>query len=287
MTTDEITPRAASMVESLEGWLAAQTLGDLFPKEDLKRSLDEWRADDAYWEALRPRFDEAWARSEARLRKDSRPVEEVLSEQARQRLLDGFESIEPDPDALRTFLRSPAIEKMLGEILYTGIFEFIKKVDLIGAVVNRLPVIGGIRRKVMGVFKDEIDNRLGGQIEGFLGGFSGLAVERMIQFVLSEENQEGFRKARRRLGEHLLERPVSSLLPDAKAVGRLRDAIWSALRNGSLANEKELIDLLNREHGADRLGDWTWKLSENARKPLGRSLTRFLASDAAQSWGRV
>src|SRR5690606_16951181 len=107
----------------------------------------------------------AWSRGEQRLRGEQRSAREMLSPEAAGRLLDAFERAEPDPEAVRTFLRSPAIEAMLGSILYTGITEFMKKADLFGNLFNRLPVIGPIRKKIMAMASEEIEQRLEGKIK--------------------------------------------------------------------------------------------------------------------------
>ena len=277
---------AERCVVAIEGWLRGQKVAELAPREDVQGALRAIREDDAAWERLRPQFDRVWDRWEVRLREEQRAVRETLSPEAAERLLDGFERLEPYPEAVRTFLRSPAIEVMLGSILYTGIFEFLKKADLFGAIINKLPVIGPIRKKIMAAIQDELEGRLEVQIKGFLGGFSGLAVERMIQFVLSDENREGFRKARRRLGEHLLERPVSSLIPAPEQTRRLRDQLWQGLRKGGLReeDEQELLRSFYEDHGDEALGIWTWDLPDPAKRLLARSFERFWASEAGQPW---
>ena len=93
-----------------------------------------------------------------------------------------------------------------------GIFEFIKQVDIIGNIVNNLPIIGPIRQQIMASFKTELDRTLGKQVKGFLGTYSRLATEQLVSLVLSEDNAAGFRSARRRLVEQILSRPVSSLV---------------------------------------------------------------------------
>jgi hypothetical protein len=52
-----------------------------------------------------------------------------------------------EPAAVRAFLNTPAFEGMLGGILYEAIFEFLQKVDLLGNIVNGLPVIGKSERR--------------------------------------------------------------------------------------------------------------------------------------------
>jgi hypothetical protein len=268
---------ARPFLDDLRAWLRARRPAELVTREEAARLLAELRGDEAFWTRARPRFDEAWARGEARLRAERRALKEVLAPEARARLLEAAEALDPDPEAVRTFLRSPAIERMLGSVLYTGIFEFIRKVDLLGNLINKMPVIGPIRKRVMAAFAEEVETRLEGQIKAFLGGFSGLAVEKMIQFVLSDENREGFRTARRRLAEHLLERPVASLLPDAATATRWRDGAWQGLRRALVADEGQALDWLYEDHGEASLEAVLWEPSPLGKDLLARGLERFLA----------
>jgi hypothetical protein len=276
---DASAPRA--FLDDLDAWLRERRVPELVRREEAGKLIQDLRQDEAFWTRLRPRFDHAWTRAEERARAEKRGLKEVLSADAQKRVLEGAEAFDPDPEAVRTFLRSPAIETMLGSVIYTGIFEFIKKVDLLGSLINKLPVIGPIRKRVMAAFAEEVEMRLEGQIKAFLGGFSGLAVERMIQFVLSDENREGFKKARRRLAEHLLHRPVASLVPDAATTARWRDAAWTALREASLRDEAQVLQWIYDDHGDATLGSWWPEASPLGRDLFVRGLEQFLA---AKGW---
>lgn len=276
--------QAQRFVQGLETWMRDQPLRELVPSEQVKSLVEEFRQDDALWADIRPRFERAWEWVEARLRAEERPAREVLAPETSARLLEALERLEPDPEAVRAFLRSPAIEEMLGEVLYHGISEFLSKADLVGRIVNRLPVIGPIRKKVMAVFKDEWEVRLEAQLKSFLGQFSGRAVERMIEHVLSDQHRAGFSAARRRVGEHLLERPVRSLIPGQETSARARDQVWEGLRQAALREESELLDQVYQDHGADTWGEWTWRLTPRATELLARPLARFLASEVGGAW---
>lgn len=264
------------LVARFDAWLRQQTLESLLPLDDALALLEEAGADEAAWSRARPRFEKLWARGEELLRAEKRPVEALLSPTARARLLDAVAAAEPDPEAVRAFLRTPAVEAMLGDVLYHGITEFLKKADLLGNLINQLPVIGGIRRRVMDMFKEEVDTRLGGQIKGFLGGFSGRAVDRMIGNVLSEDNRAGFREARRKLVEHLLKRPVHSLVPDAATCTRWRDAAWEGLREAARSKEHRApLEKVWAEQGKEPVGAWAWPLYPKSRALLAAALERF------------
>lgn len=276
--------QAERLVEALEAWWREQPLAELIPQDELAALLDEARQDDALWERVRPRVDEVWRKAEERLRKEDRPARALMSERAAEQLLEALEQADPDPEAVRTFLLSPAIEAMLGSILYAGITEFIKRADLFGNLVNRLPVIGPIRKKVMAIVSEEVEVRLEAKIKSFLGGFSGKAVERMIQFVLSEENRPGFRAARRRLGEHLLDRSVSSLLPAPEATARWRERAVDEVRAAALRDDQAWIGELYADHGQEQADRWAVPLSPRGRRLLATGLERFFATDAGRAW---
>jgi hypothetical protein len=65
------------------------------------------------------------------------------------------------------------------------------------------------------------------KVKGFLVSYSRLATEQLSALVLSDENGPGFALARRKLGEELLGRPVSSLVPSEKACQEARDGAWA------------------------------------------------------------
>jgi len=265
-------------VRRAEAWLRSRTLAELLPREELEALRDELRADDDFWARARPRFEKVWARVEERLRSEDRAAKDVLAPATAGRLLDAAEAFEPDPEAIKTFLRSPAVESTLGDVLYHGISEFIRRADLLGRVVDKLPVLGGIRRRFVTTFKEEIESRLEGQVKTFLGTFSGMAVERLIERVLSEENRPEFAKAQRRVAEHLLERPVRTLLPDAATTARWRDAVWEALRKPPVEDEDELLERLYADFGDERLEEWTWALTDRTRALLARRLDELEAA---------
>lgn len=265
--------RLTPLVRALDGWLRAQTPSGLVQRDD-----------DALWERQRPRFETVWRRGEERLRGESRALRELLDPETAKRIVDGAAKLEPDPEAVRTFLRSPAVEAMLGEVLYNGISEFLKRADLLGRVVDKLPVLGGIRRRVTAAFKDEVEGRLEGQIKGFLGSFSGRAVDRMIQHVLADEHKDGFAEARRRVADHLLDRPVRSLVPDAETTDAWRDAVWAGFRRKS-PREDDLLTEAFAQYGDEPLDAWMFETSDRLKELLGRGLERFLASEQGQGFG--
>lgn len=60
-----------------------------------------------------------------------------------------IESVSINEDILKAFMRTKAVESLAGAILYTGIFEFVQRADILGNIVNQLPVIGPVRQQVL------------------------------------------------------------------------------------------------------------------------------------------
>jgi len=284
MAPSESHEKAAELVRQLEARLREQRATDLVSADEVEALVAELRTDEAYWSALKPRFDETWARVEAHLRNENRPLRDLLADNMVDKAVEAAGSLEPDTDAVGAFLRSPAVEAMLGDLLYTGITEFMRRADLIGAVIDKLPVIGSIRKKIVATFAEEFERRLEGQVKGFLGGFSGMAVESMIQFIFREENRPGFRSAQRKLMEHLLARPLNTLLPDEEQTSWLRESVWGSLRESSLKDEREIIDLIFEVAGEPPLSDWMWPMSDTARGLGARALADFWDSEAGRAF---
>jgi hypothetical protein len=67
-----------------------------------------------------------------------------------------IEKVDVDGDVLKAFMRTKALEGMAGAILYTGILEFMQKADVLGNVVNQLPIIGPVRQQVNVALKDVV-----------------------------------------------------------------------------------------------------------------------------------
>mmetsp|Transcript_19219 Transcript_19219/g.52874 ORF Transcript_19219/g.52874 Transcript_19219/m.52874 type:complete len:212 (-) Transcript_19219:503-1138(-) len=137
------------------------------------------------------------------------------------------------------------------------------------------------------------------QVERFLGGYSASAAESAVSYVLSEENTPQFKKARRRIAQKLLDKPICELVDvsDIEAVV-VRDSIWSAVRQFKLPNEGELLDELYAEFGDEPMDILLPKdqprgstrppksapLFERGRSILRDIIAGFLISDDWAGW---
>jgi hypothetical protein len=151
-----------------------------------------------------------------------------------------------------------------------------------------LPILGPLRAQVVQSVKRETDRTLGKQVKGFLGSYSAMATEQVASMVLSRENSAGFAKARRKLGDELLKRPVASLLPPPATVVELKDALWALAQAPLPAGDEAAVTRVY-----ELVGDVC--LSKLALPPtpqpatdlMTKALNRFLASEEGKAFTRA
>lgn len=267
-----------------DAWARQRTLREVLPPMDLARAVRSMRADKALLDSYRPIYDKATARIEKTLREETRTIREIIGEEASMRALASLEGIAGDPEATRAVLRTPAVESVIGSILYEGIFEFIQTVDLIGNIVNSLPIIGPIRQQIVSGFKRELDRTLGRQVKSFLGSYSRLATEQLASLVLSEENSKGFAQARRRLGEEVLGRPLSSLVPASAVVQDLRESAWALAETPLPVDDEEIIDRVYSLFGDQTIEELGLETPSQISSLGASVLEKFLSSEEGKSF---
>ena len=235
--------KADLIVSDVQEFLERESIATLVPKEQFLSCVHSAQSNDAFWQQIEGKFNQLWDDYDAKIRSEDRKISDIIGENTTRNLLNNIEKVDVyDPAAVKAFLQSQAIEQMIGGILYEGIFEFIQRVDIIGGVVNNLPVIGPIRQQIVAEFKKNIDRVLGSQVKEFLGTFNRIAVQRMISFVLSQENRQSLAKANKNLIASILRRPISSLLPSSSTSEKLKMEIWLSLKNLSEEDTTQLVD---------------------------------------------
>lgn len=185
-----------------------------------------------------------------------------------QRIGTAVESVSINRDILKAFMRTKAVESLAGAILYTGIFEFVQKADILGNIVNQLPIIGAVRQQVNLALKATLDQTLGGQIKDFLGTNSRPAVEQMISFILEDSNKLQFGKSARRAVDYVLSRPVNSLLPSKELSNSLRDEVWATIRQsaGTLSDEEAFFEAFFDKMGDREIGEFLPDVPPTAKR---------------------
>jgi hypothetical protein len=274
-------------------WLEAEPLRRVLPPERLRAWIGE-DSDPARVDERRELFERLWAEGEARLRAETRPLHALLGPALTAEALRLAERLEPSERMVRAAFEQGASADLLSAVLYDGIMAFFQRADLLGPLIDRIPVIGGIRRKIMGGLKEEFERRLEGQVRAALTDIARVGVERAIAFVLAPENREKFRRMRRALAEKALARSPAQLMPDAATVTEARDAVWQKLREEGSRTER-----LQRwaDAGYERFGDRTAAelrrapdyptVRARAEEALTHLWHAFLQTDAAERWYRA
>ena len=241
---------ARTLLDALDGWLRSQTISSVLPKDQAKALLVDLRDDRRFWAQQRRQFATLWVSIEEGMRSETRPLATVLGPATSARLLDAVDAMDDDPALVNTVLRSEVVERMIGHVLYEGIFEFVQRADLLGNLVNTMPVIGPIRVQMLKAARSQLDTILGAQLAKFLGEYTASAAESAVEFILAEDTAELRQKAKRKACEKLLAKPINELieLGDLE-MALLRDAVWSAVQEFRLPNEDQLLDRLYDEFG--------------------------------------
>ena len=273
------TGRAETVIDRVDEWLRLQTFSGMVDRHELKKLLSDVVSDDDYWARQRGTYDTIFDEVDTLLRREERPLQQILNEGVLAKVLDQVEKADVDPSLLKAFMRTPAVESMAGAILYTGIFEFVQRADILGNIVNGLPVIGPIRMEINKALKEQLDATLGPQVTQFLGTQSRPAVEQMISFITAEENKQAFGKSGRRLAEYLLNRPVNSIMPSRDSALKIRDQGWPVIRElvSTVEAQEKLIDGFFEKNGDVRIGEYLPDLPPSAKRGLLRMWQRFLS----------
>jgi len=286
---------ASALLDALDLWLRQQTIENVLPKHQAKALLADLRDDRRFWAQQRRQFAIVWTSIEAALRVETRPLSTVMGPDSCERFLDAVEQMDDDPALVNAVLRSEVFETVLGKILYDAIFEFVQRADFLGNVFNQLPVIGAIRMQMLTAARKQLDEVLGAQISRFLGEYTVAAVESAATYLLSAETESKRRRARRRLAEKLLAKPIAELfqVSDIEMV-LVRDAVWLAVQEFRLPDEEQLVDSLYAEFGHQPFtimlpnrstaarGDAP--LYERGQSVLHAVLERFLVSGEWSTW---
>ena len=281
------TGRAETVIDRVDEWLRLQTFSGMVDRHELKKLLSDVVSDAAYWARQRGTYDTIFDEVDTLLRREERPLQQILNEGVLAKVLDQVEKADVDPSLLKAFMRTPAVESMAGAILYTGIFEFVQRADILGNIVNGLPVIGPIRMEINKALKEQLDATLGPQVTQFLGTQSRPAVEQMISFITAEENKQAFGKSGRRLAEYLLNRPVNSIMPSRDSALKIRDQGWPVIRElvSTVEAQEKLIDGFFEKNGDVRIGEYLPDLPPSAKRGLLRMWQRFLDSEEGMGLG--
>jgi len=247
----EADSRAADvLLDSVEAWLRDQRVDDVLPEHTFRSLVEAVRQDGAFWERQHTQYERLWARVECQLRRETRPVRSVIGEDAESNLLELADQLD-SRSLVRRVLQSRAAERLLGSVLYEALFAFVQSVDILGQLVNALPLIGPMRKQLVDASKLSLDALVGDQIADFLGGYTQRAAQTAVAYV--DANGADLARAQRALLEEALQRPFNASLPSELEMGMLRDALWLRVRNFRAPHEDELIARLYEEFGSEHI----------------------------------
>jgi hypothetical protein len=275
-------------VDSLIPRISQESLSSVLPREaaaTLVRDLRGGGEETPFLAANKALIEELLTSAEKRLREEKRSVAQILGEANSGRLLSLVEQLDVyDSDAVKVFLGSGVFEKMLGEILYDAIFEFLKRADIVGNVVNNMPLVGPIRQAITKELKNVLDLVLGPQVKTFLASYSRVAVQRMIAFLLREDNKKNLMRANRSLAEALLKRTPAELLPASSDLTGARQKLWAALQGVTAEDLTRLVDLVYSQLGETSVGEvlelgLLLEASPQARSTAQAILDRYVPGD--------
>jgi hypothetical protein len=275
------------LIELWRDWVRERSVNDLLARVDLTAIGREVAKDDETREAAYELYDLLWDWVRDELTREERTVREVMGDELSGYVLTLAQSTEPDEETARILFRSSAAEAMFGRVLYEGITEFLSRVDMIGAILDKVPLIGGIKGKI----EDNIPEGTGGLVEGrikqFLGNFSGAACEKALNFVLSPEHVDDVQAVQTEVVRHLLDQPVNEYVPDSEESEQLKQAVWAGLEER--LNEIDLLmDRLDRFY--ERISNYSLEeffpeeLPPTVEKVSASVLERFLDEEPVQNW---
>jgi hypothetical protein len=275
------------LIELWRDWVRERSVNDLLARVDLTAIGREVAKDDETHEAAYKLYDLLWDWIRDELAREERTVREVFGSELSGYLIKLVQATEPDEETARILFRSSAAEAMFGRVLYEGITEFLSQVDMIGAILDKVPLIGGIKGKI----QDNIPEGTGGLVEGrikqFLGNFSGAACEKALNFVLSPEHVDDVQAVQAEVVSHLLDQPVNGYVPEEEESERFKQALWAGLEER--LNEIDLLmDRLDRfyerisSHSLDEF--FPEELPPTVKKVSASVLERFLEEEPVQKW---
>lgn len=226
-------------------WVRDQTVSDFIDEETLETLVDETATDEELLSYHESNFREIWEWVHGELEREDRTIRELIGPDLSEKIVDYARAVDPSEEAARIIFRNPAAKTMFGNILYDGITEFLSRVDIISAILDQIPLIGGIKGKIEDNFPKGVQGMAEGRIKTFLGNFSGAAAEKAMNFVLSPEHEEEMEEVQANLTRYILDQPIKNYIPDPKESRKWREAVWSAVER-HLTDPEEITPRLQR-----------------------------------------
>jgi len=232
----------ASTAREAIDWFKTEDLDSLLPKEDALSILDELLSDELLIDDSEALVIRNWDKLERKVLEEKRSIADILGKETTDRVLKSVDNVDGyDPQAVQSFLGSEAVNKLLAQVLYDGIYNFFQTIDVFGNIIGNLPIIGPMRNRIRDEAKKSLDRTVGPLIKQFLTSYTKVAVLEASEFVLSPANRKVFSSANVKLVSNILERPVNTLIPPSDMTVKLRDDAFEFLRTAERKNLEEYV----------------------------------------------
>ncbi|KAJ1438767.1 hypothetical protein B484DRAFT_444392 [Ochromonadaceae sp. CCMP2298] len=223
---------ASGLMDDLYTLLKQESIGSLLPKEDLITMIQECRSNDVIMLKVRERFLHVWKYFHALVYNENRALREIMGPELSEKVLRVAEKLDIyDHRTVRSFIQTPAFSHVLSGVFYEMFFDMGKKVDVLGRIVNRVPIVGPIRASVGRGVKRGLDKTLGVRFKRSLAPrLTEDSIKRLADFMVSQQNRSPFESINRNIVDGIISRPLSTIFPnDKEQIEKMRAAAWSML----------------------------------------------------------
>lgn len=268
-------------------WLRSREVRELVDRNTWDTLVRDLLEDEDVRDRSRFVYNLLWDWLYEEFRREERSLREVIGPDFSDELVRYAREVDLDEETARILFRNPAAEAMFGDVLYEGINEFLSRVDIIGAILDKIPLIGGIKGKVQGNIPDGISGLVEGRIKQFLGNFSGAACEKGMNVVLSPDHRQEVRMVQAEVLNHYLDRPICDFLPEQERARQWRDALWEGVEM-NLDDFDEMIERARRFYEEVETVSLEECIAGNPPESvlnlLGSTLEEFLSENRAEEW---
>lgn len=281
--TDETTELVTTWLD----WARERSVGDVIDPETLETIVVDLAESDEVLRTNESTFAEVWEWLHDEFEREERTVRDVLGPELSEKIVEYARENEPSEEAARILFRNEAAEAMFGNILYDGITEFLSRVDIINTILDKIPLIGGIKGKIQDNFPEGVQGLAEGRVKQFLGNFSGAAAEKAMNFVLSPEHEGDLAEVQANLAEYLIDQPINSYVLDPEKSREWRQAAWAGLKQ-HLTDPDEILPRLQRlydeyeQRSVDEFVPET--LPDSVRNLMAGTVDRFLRDEDLADW---
>jgi hypothetical protein len=221
---------ASALMSDLYSLFQSESIGSLLPKEDLVTMIKEVRSNDIIMLKVRERFLYAWKYFHALVYNENRSLREIMGPELSEKVLRVAEKLDIyDHRTVRSFIQTPAFSHVLSGVFYETFFDMGKKVDVMGRLVNKIPIVGPLRASVGRGVKKGLDKTLGVRFKRSLAPrLTEDSIKRLADFMVSQQNRTPFEGLNRNIVDGIISRPLCTIFPnDKEQIDKMRIAAWS------------------------------------------------------------